>query len=120
MRTQARPRPRCGDRGAVTAEVAVVLPVVALALVAVLAVAVAGAAHLQALDGARAGARAAALGLGSEEVVAVATRVAGDGAAVTTSVADGWATVTVRRGVGGGAGVLGRLGVTARAVAAVE
>ena len=120
MRAPARPRPRHGDRGAVTAEVAVVLPVVVLALVAVLTVAAAGATHLRVLDGARAGARAAALGADDAGTVAAARKVAGGAASVDVVVAEGWASVTVRRGLGDGSGPLGAVGVTATAVAAVE
>lgn len=120
MSGQSRPRPRRDDRGSVTAEVAVVLPVVVVALLAVLTVAAVGVAHLSVLDGARAGARAAALGLAEPDAVAAARRVAGATASVELVMADGWASVTVRRGVGDGRGPLGALGVTATAVAAVE
>ncbi|WP_456847646.1 TadE/TadG family type IV pilus assembly protein, partial [Cellulomonas sp. P5_C6] len=50
------------DRGSVTAELAVGLPAVALLLVAVLTVGAAAVAQTRCTDGARAGARAAALG----------------------------------------------------------
>ena len=120
MRGQSRPRPRGDDRGSVTAEVAVVLPVVVVALLVVLTVAAVGVAHLSVLDGARAGARAAALGLTEADAVAAARRVAGATASVDLVVAEGWTRVTVRRGVGDGSGPLGALGISATAVAAVE
>ncbi|MGP7960064.1 TadE family type IV pilus minor pilin [Sanguibacter sp. A247] len=120
MREHVRPRPWREDRGSVTAEVAVVLPVIVLALVAVLTVAAVGVVHLSVIDGARAGARAAALGVPEDEVVAAARTVAGGSAAVDVAVAEGWARVTVRRGLPARAGLLGALGITATAVAAIE
>jgi len=81
------------DRGSVTAELAVGLPAVVLVLVVVLTVAAAGMAQLRCADGARAGARAAALG--SSEAAADARRVAGDGARIAVASSGGWVTVTV-------------------------
>ncbi|MDM7832285.1 TadE family type IV pilus minor pilin [Cellulomonas edaphi] len=86
------------ERGSVTAELAVGLPAVVLLLVVVLTVAAAGMAQLRCADGARAGARAAALG--SQDAAADARRVAGDGAQVLVVRAGGWATVTVTAEVG--------------------
>lgn len=120
MCVRVRPRPWREDRGSVTAEVAVVLPVIVLALVAVLTVAAVGVLHLSVLDGARAGARAAALGVPEAEAIAAARTIAGDAAAVDVAVAEGWANVSVRRGLPAGSGLLGALGITATAVAAVE
>lgn len=109
-------RPR-GDRGSVTAELAVGLPAVVVLLVAVLAVAAAGVIHLSCADAARAGARAAALGEDDDAVRGVVGRIL-RGAQVRVSRADGWVTVVVSDGVdvpGGEA-----LTATATAVAMVE
>lgn len=96
------------DRGAVTAEVAVLLPLVVLLLVAVLGFGTTAVAQLRCADAARAGARAAAIGDDDGEVAAVARRVAGAGADVTVHRSDGWVVVHVERSTS----VLGlRLGV---------
>jgi Flp pilus assembly protein TadG len=82
-----------GEAGMVTAETAVVLPVLLLVLAgAVAAVTVVGA-QLRCVDAAREGARAAARGEDTALVTALAGRAAPEGAA-TTVAADG-ATVTV-------------------------
>ena len=101
-----------------TAELAVGLPAVVLVLVAVLTVAAAGVAQLRCADGARAGARAAALGSG--DAAADARRVAGDGAQVAVSTAGGWATVTVSSGIGDVPWGGGPLRASATAVARLE
>lgn len=91
-----------GERGAVTAELAVALPAVVLVLVAVVVIALAGTTQLRVTDAARAGARAAAAGEPDARTVEIARRTAG--AAVTVSVdrADPWVTVTVDAPVAGG------------------
>lgn len=91
---------RRGDRGSVTAELAVGLPAVALLLVALLTVASAAIAQTRCSDAARAGARAAALGEPDATVVETARRVGGEGAAVAVSRAGGWVTVDVSAAVG--------------------
>jgi hypothetical protein len=106
------------ERGSVTAELAVGLPAVVLVLVTALTVAAAGMAQLRCADGARAGARAVALG--SDDAVADARRVAGDGAQVVLSTAGGWATVTVSSDVGGVPWGGGPLRASATAVARLE
>ena len=88
------------DRGSVTAELAVGLPAVVLLLVALLTVASAAVAQTRCTDAARAGARSAALGEPDGEVVATARRLAGVGAEVAVSRAEGWVTVTVSDAVG--------------------
>lgn len=93
------------DRGSVTAELAVGLPAVVLVLVALLAVSSAAIAQTRCADGARAGARSAALGEDDAAVVATARRVAGAGAEVSVSRSDGWASVTVSDAVGPWRGV---------------
>ncbi|WP_028050192.1 TadE family type IV pilus minor pilin [Cellulomonas sp. URHD0024] len=93
------------DRGSVTAELAVGLPAVVLVLVALLAVSSAAITQARCSDGARAGARSAALGEDDAMVVATARRVAGADADVRVSRSDGWAGVTVTHTVGPWRGV---------------
>lgn len=79
----------------VTAETAVVLPVLLLVLVgAVAAVSVVGA-QLRCVDAAREGARAAARGEDTAVVIALAERAAPDGAVTTVAVEAATVTVTV-------------------------
>ncbi|GIG22147.1 hypothetical protein Cch01nite_28710 [Cellulomonas chitinilytica] len=108
-----------GDRGSVTAELAVGLPAVALVLVMVLVVASAAVAQTRCADGARTGARAAALGEDDAAVAASARRVAGDGARVVVTRDDGWVTVDVEAAVGFG-GRFGPMRVRADAVGRAE
>jgi len=109
------------DRGSATVELAIALPAVVAVLGAVLAVGTAAAAHLSCADGARAGARQAALGSSDAEVVAVAQRVAGAGAAVAVDHDGVWVRVEVRRSaVGWLDGVGGPLTATGSATAWVE
>ncbi|MDC7123486.1 hypothetical protein OMK64_18295 [Cellulomonas fimi] len=108
------------DAGSVTAELAVGLPVVILLLVVVFAVVGAGLTRAQCLDGARAGARALALGESSAEAVATARRVAGDGSRVRTSRDGEWVTVVVEASVPVGGLRLGPLTARGSASARVE
>lgn len=89
-----------GDRGSVTAEMAVGLPAVALLLVALLTVASAAIGQTRCTDAARAGARAAALGETDATVTATARRVAGGNATVDVGRTGGWVTVDVSTPVG--------------------
>jgi secretion/DNA translocation related TadE-like protein len=73
---------RRGERGTVTAELAVCLPAVTVCLTAVLGVGQVVLAQVQCLDGARAAARQAALGEPDVRVVAVGRRSAPQGAGV--------------------------------------
>lgn len=73
---------RGADRGAVTAEAAVVLPVLAVFALALLWVLVAAADHIRCLDAARAGARAAARSEPEAAVLAAARDAAPQGARV--------------------------------------
>lgn len=82
-----------------TAELAVGLPAVVSVLLAVLLLVTAATDQLRCVDGARAGARAAALGEDTTTVAATAVRVAGAGATVQVERAGGWVTVIVRRPV---------------------
>ncbi|TKJ31970.1 pilus assembly protein TadE [Blastococcus sp. CCUG 61487] len=82
----------------VTAETAVVLPVLLLVLAAAIAAVSVLGAHLRCVDAAREGARAAARGEATAVVVELAGRVAPTGAVVTVSAdgADVRVTVTAR------------------------
>lgn len=112
------PHPRADDRGTVTAEVALALPAVVTVLLAALLLTAAAGAQLRCADGARAGARTAALGESAATVAATAGRVAGPDASVAVARAGGWVTVTVRSPVvaatGPGAGWTARASATAR------
>ncbi|MGN8244849.1 TadE family type IV pilus minor pilin [Cellulomonas soli] len=113
--TRRRP---LGDRGSVTAELAVALPAVAVLLLVVLGAVHAVSVRWECADGARAGARSAALGESDAVVVQTARRAAGGSAAVDV-VRDGeWVTVTVARGATGWDSV--PLDVQAHAVARSE
>jgi hypothetical protein len=113
------PVPREVDEGSVTAELAVGLPAVVLVLAMVLVVASTAIAQTRCADGARAGARAAALGEDDAAVAGVARRVAGDDARVGVARDDGWVTVHVDAAVGVG-GHLGPVRVQASAVGRAE
>jgi len=85
-----------GDRGAVTAELAVGLVAVAVVLLAVLATGAATITRMACVDAARTGARVAALGESDAEVGAAAHRVLGArGGQVDLRREDGWVTVDV-------------------------
>jgi Flp pilus assembly protein TadG len=104
--TQTRRR---DDRGAVTAELAMVLPLlvaVTSGLVWLLAV---GADQLRAVDAARETARAVARGDATEAAVAVGEQVAPNGATVRVSTRDGRVHVTVTGEVAGPGGIFGVL-----------
>jgi hypothetical protein len=87
------------DRGSATVEIAVALPALVVMLGAVLTLGSAGAAQLSCSDGARAGAREAALGSADRDVIAVARTVAGGRATVDVVHDGGWVRVRVRRSV---------------------
>ncbi|MHA7619562.1 TadE family type IV pilus minor pilin [Cellulosimicrobium cellulans] len=87
-----------GERGAVTAELAVALPAVVLVLVVVLTLAAAAGAQMRSADAARAAARAVAIG----EDDATALRVAGADATVGVLRGDPWVEVHVTTPVVGG------------------
>ena len=105
MTTPAARRRRRDARGAVTAELALVLPLlvaVTIGLVWLLAV---GADQLRAVDAARETARALARGDAPEVAVAVGEQVAPDGAIVRVSRSDGRVHVTVTGEVDGPGGL---------------
>lgn len=117
--TRIRPEGEA-ERGAVTAELAIVLPAVVLLLLvcAVLGSAVLG--QIRCADAARAGARAAAIGESHEQIVAVAQQLAGEDAEVVVSRDGAWVEVQVRRPVAGDLVGLGALQASATARAWVE
>ncbi|MEV6589890.1 TadE family type IV pilus minor pilin [Streptomyces acidicola] len=82
---RAAPVERGRDRGFVTAEAAVALPVLVLFAMALVWALLAACAQIQCVDAARAGARAAARQDPPDAVVAMARRLAPDGARVTVS-----------------------------------
>jgi Flp pilus assembly protein TadG len=109
-----------GEAGMVTAETAVVLPVLLLVLAgAVAAVTVVGA-QLRCVDAAREGARAAARGEDTSLVTALAGRAAPDGATTTVAVDGATVTVTVAAQVAPLGPVPLRVPVSASAVAQRE
>lgn len=108
------------ERGAVTAEFAVLLPVVALLVGVVVALAAAAGTQLRCADGARAGARAAALGEDDAAVADVARRVGGTGVQVAVGRDGGWVVVTVEGTVGPALPYVGGLVVHGSATARAE
>lgn len=113
----------CGESGAVTAEAAVVLPVLAVVTVALAWMVSIGVVQARAQDAAREAARVVARGESPGVGSALARRVAVDGSRVQISAGGREVEVTVRspvRGPGGLFRVLAHTVVTARSVAAVE
>ncbi|MEU2504982.1 TadE family type IV pilus minor pilin [Streptomyces sp. NPDC007863] len=102
------------DRGSVTVEAAVVLPVLALFAMALLWALAASAAQIRCVDAARAGARAAARSEPADAVVAAARAAAPEGARVAVAREGELWRVTVESAAPGPGG----LGVTLRAGAA--
>lgn len=100
MTAPPRPAGPHRDRGAVTAELAVLLPAVVALLLVLLVAGSVGAARLQVGGAARAAARSAALGEDTSQALVVARRVAGDGVAASVAHEDGWVVVRVSRTVG--------------------
>jgi Flp pilus assembly protein TadG len=120
-----RATPRLGDRGTVTAELAVALPVLVLLLVAALTAVSAVTTQMRCVDAAREAVRAAARG--ESDGAALGRRVAPPGATVTVQGGDPGSTAgtgTVSAIVSAPVRPLGRWlpapTVTARAVAASE
>ena len=103
------PGRRRSERGAVTAELVVALPVllaVTLALVWMIGL---GLGQVRVVDGAREGARALARGDDPVTARSLATEVAGAGATVRIGQDGGRVVVTVERTVTGPGGLLGHL-----------
>lgn len=114
---------RRADRGAVTAELALGLPLLLAVTVGLVWLLSVGAAQVRVVDGAREAARSLARGDPEPVAFARATRVAGAGSTVTATYDDGEVTVSVRRAVSGPGGifeVLPGVRLDADAVAATE
>lgn len=108
------------DRGSVTAEFAVLLPVVALLVAVVVALTACAAAQLRCADAARAAARSAALGDDDATVAAVARRVAGAGVRVAVARDAAWVVVRVESTIGPTLPAAGGVTVQATATARAE
>ena len=104
----------------VTAETAIVLPVLLLVLAGAVAAVVVVGAQLRCVDAAREGARAAARGEDAAQVTALASLVAPDGAAVGIDAAGDHVRVTVAARILPLGPVPLRVRVSAEAVAAQE
>ena len=111
------------ERGAVTAEAALVLPLLVALTAALCWLLAVGAAQVRTVDAAREAARLVARGEDQGTAVALAQRIAPDGAAVSISLGDAEVVVRVTARVDGPGGLLGGLPgaqVDATAVAAPE
>lgn len=118
MRRHAR-----GQRGAVTAELALGLPLLLAVTVGLVWLLAVGAAQVRVVDGAREAARGLARGDPEPTAFARAARVAGPGSVVSAAYGGGEVTVTVRRRVDGPGGVLApfpAVELDAEAVAVLE
>ncbi len=116
-------RRRRSDAGAVTAETAVALPVLAVLAVALAWLVLLGVAQIRAQDAAREVARAVARGESVSVSSAAGQRVAGPGSTVSVSRSGGTVSVVVTvalRGTGRLLAGLGSVTVRAESVAAME
>jgi Flp pilus assembly protein TadG len=115
--------PSRDEKGAVTAELALVLPLLVAVTVGLVWLLAVGAGQLRAVDAARETARALARGDAPEQAVAVGEQVAPDGATVRVSTGAGRVRVTVSGDVAGPGGIFDFLPSTrlhAEAVAVLE
>ena len=122
-RTTARRRTRGGSRGSVTAETAVLLPVLLIVLAAAIGVLACVAAQLRCVDAARAAARVAARGDVPALVQETGQRLAPPGARVVVGAADDSVEVVVSarvRPFGTALRLLPAVEVSGRAVAVLE
>lgn len=111
------------ESGAVTAETAVTLPLIAVFTVSMAWLVSVGITQVQALDAARETARAAARSESVGEALGLGRRVAPAGSRISLGHGDGTVVVTVSSPVTGPAGLFGdwaMFRVTAEAVAAQE
>ena len=122
-----RPAPAAGraagERGAVTAELALGLPLLMAVAIGMVWLLAAGAAQVQVIDASREAARAIARGDDQVAAVVVAQRVAPEGADVEVSLEGGRVVVTASAKVKGPGGLFSHLPavrVSADAVALVE
>lgn len=115
-------RSRRGERGAVTAETAMAMPILAALTVGLVWVLAVAGAQLRTVDAAREGARALARGESEATAHELAAAVAPEGAKVRLSRGDGRVTVTVSAQLAGPGGVFRTSGtqVSSTAVAALE
>lgn len=104
-----------GQRGSVTAELALLLPAVVVVLLVCTTLGAAVLGQVRCADAARAAARAAAIGEPASVVQAVARDLAGPDVEVVVDEAGGWVEVRVSRPVAGG--VPGTASLRARASA---
>lgn len=115
--------PQVGEQGAVTAETAMALPLIAVFTVSMAWLVSLGITQVRALDAARETARAAARSEGTGESLALGRRVAPAGSQIAVSRRSGMVVVRVSSPVAGPKGLFGALAgfrVTAEAVAAQE
>lgn len=114
---------RDDESGAVTAETAVALPLIAIFTLSMAWLVSIGITEVRALDAARETARAAARSESTGEATTLGRRVAPDGSRISVSRADGAVIARVSSPVNGPAGLFGRWAsfhVSAEAVAAEE
>ena len=114
---------RSEESGAVTAETAVALPLIAVFTVSMAWLVSIGVTEVRAIDAARETARAAARSDGAGEATALGRRVAPAGSSISVSRSRGAVVVRVSSPVNGPAGLFGRWAsfhVAAEAVAAQE
>lgn len=98
------------ERGAVTAEMAMVLPLLLAVTVGMVWLVSLGVTQVRVVDAAREAARAAARGDPANAAVAAAHQVAPEGAAVSVSTGGRYVTATVRSSVDGPGGIFDFLG----------
>jgi hypothetical protein len=114
---------RRDEAGAVTAETAMALPLIAVFTLSLAWLVTIGITEVRALDAARETARAAARSDGSGEATSLGRRVAPDGSRISISRSGGAVVARVSSPVNGPAGLFGRWAgfrVSAEAVAAEE
>ena len=122
-RSRARRSARRRESGAVTAETALALPLIAVFTVSMAWLVGTGITQVRALDAARETARAAARSEGSGQALALGRRVAPAGSVISVGRSDHTVMVTVDSPVTGPAGLFGHWAlfrVKAEAVAAEE
>jgi Flp pilus assembly protein TadG len=111
------------ERGAVTAELAMVLPILVAVTIGLVWLLSIGVAQVRTVDAARETARAVARGDDTGEAIARGQRVAPEGARVAVTTSDGHVVATATGHVAGPGGLFGFLPgveVSAEAVAAAE
>jgi len=114
---------RSEESGAVTAETAVALPLIAIFTLSMAWLVSIGITEVRAIDAAREAARAAARSDSAAEATSLGQRVAPDGSRITISRSGGAVVARVSSPVNGPAGLFGRWAsfrVSAEAVAAEE